>query len=81
MQKKVNLLNSSLQMMQPYLPKPEKVLRQLFRSTYMEVAGDFGLTVSVAKTKLTVSGREVTAEDKAPIAAGDEQVESVNEFS
>ena len=47
----------------------------------MEVASDFGLTASVAKTKLMVSGREVTAEDKAPFAAGDEQVESVNEFS
>ena len=28
-----------------------------------------------------VSGRKATAEDNAPIAAGDEQVESVNEFS
>ena len=48
---------------------------------YMEVASDFGLTVSVPKKKLLVSGREATAEDRAPIAAGDEQVESVNEFS
>ena len=54
----------------------------------MEVASDFGLTVSVPKTKLMVSGREATAKDKAPIAplhpthpTGDEQVESVNEFS
>ena len=44
---------------------------------YMEVASDFGLTVSVPKTKLMVSGREATAEDKAPITAGDEQVENV----
>ena len=43
----------------------------------MEVASDFGLTVSVPKTKLMVSGREATAEHKAPIT-GDEQVESVN---
>ena len=48
---------------------------------YMEVASDFGLTVSVPKTKVLVSGRKATAEDKAPIAAGDDQVESVNAFS
>ena len=48
---------------------------------YMEVASDFGLTVSVPKTKLLVSGREATAKDKAPIAAGDKQVKSVNELS
>ena len=48
---------------------------------YMEVASDFGLSVSVPKTKLMVSGREATAEDRAPIPTGDEQVESVTEFS
>ena len=48
---------------------------------YMEVASDFGLSISVPKTKLMVSGREATAEDRAPIPTGDEQVESVTEFS
>ena len=47
----------------------------------MEVASDFELMVSMPKTKLMVSGREATAEDKALIAPGDEQVESVNGFS
>ena len=33
------------------------------------------------KTKLMVSGRTSTAEDKAAITTGDEQVENVNVFS
>ena len=48
---------------------------------YMEVANDFGLTVSIPKTKLMVSGREARAVDNAPIQTGDEQVESVTEFT
>ena len=36
----------------------------------MEVASDFGLMVSVPKTKLMVSSRQATTEDKTPIAAG-----------
>ena len=48
---------------------------------YMEVANDFGLSVSIPKTKLMVSGREARAEDSAPIPTGDEQVESVTEFT
>ena len=54
----------------------EKALRQ-----YMKVAEDFGLTVSTSKTKLMVAGREVTADDKAPIQVRDGQIESVTEFS
>ena len=45
------------------MPKPGKVLKQLFRNTCMKVASDLRLSVSVPKTKLMVSGREATAED------------------
>ena len=48
---------------------------------YIEVAGDFGLTVSVPKTKLMVTGREATDTDRTPIPVGDEQIECVSEFS
>ena len=48
---------------------------------YMEVASDFGLAVSIPKTKLMASGREARAVDNAPIRTGDEQVESVTEFT
>ena len=47
---------------------------------YTKVANDFGLSVSIPKTKLMVSDREARAEDNAPIPTGDEQVESVTEF-
>ena len=39
--------------------------------TYIDVAADFGLTVSVPKTKLMVTGRRVTPEDRTPIPVGD----------
>ena len=48
---------------------------------YMEVASDFGLTVNIPKTKQIVSGREARAVDNAPIPTGDEQIESVTEFT
>ena len=48
---------------------------------YSEVAGFFGLTVSVPKTKLMVTVREATDTDRTPITVGDEQVECVSEFS
>ena len=54
--------------------------RRLFISTYIEVAADFGLTVSIPKTKLMVTGRKATAEDRASIPVGDYQIECVTEF-
>ena len=38
---------------------------------YMRVAGDFGLTVSIPKTKVMVTGREVTEADRAPLYIDD----------
>lgn len=46
---------------------------------YIDVAVDFGLLVSIPKTKLMASGREATADDRAPILVGDDQIESVTE--
>ncbi len=48
---------------------------------YIEVADEFGLTVSIRKTKLMVTGREATGEDRLPIPVGADQIESVTEFS
>ena len=48
---------------------------------YMQVAGDFGLTVSIPKTKVMVTGREVTEADRVPLYIDDtNMVESVCEF-
>ena len=49
----------------------------LSKSTYTEVAADFGLTVSIPKTKLIVTGRKPTAGDRA---VGNYQIECVTEF-
>ena len=47
----------------------------------MQVAGDFGLTVSTPKTKLMAVGREVTEADRAPLHLdGNNTIESVSEF-
>ena len=48
--------------------------------TYIDVAADFGLTVSVPKTKLMVTGRRAALEDRSPIPVGDCQIEVVDEF-
>ena len=47
---------------------------------YVDVARDFGMTVSVPKTKFTVVGCAVTEEEKAPIAADNDLIEWVSEF-
>ena len=47
----------------------EKALQE-----YNLVASKFGLTVSMPKTKLTVTGREATEVDMAPINLGAEEV-------
>ena len=48
---------------------------------YMQVAEDFGLTVSIPKTKIMAVGREVTEEDRTPLHLDDTNVvHSVSEF-
>ena len=47
---------------------------------YIDVAADFGLSVNVSKTKLMVTGRKATADDRALILVGDDRIESVIEF-
>ena len=47
---------------------------------YMQVAKDFGLTLSIAKTKTMAVGREVTPEDRVPLNICQETIETVNEF-
>ena len=48
--------------------------------TYIEVAKAFGLTVSLPKTKLMVTGFGIGGSDRAPIAVGDSEVECVEQF-
>ena len=48
---------------------------------YLQVAEDFGLTVSIPKTKIMAVGREVTEDDRAPLRLDDTSViEAVSEF-
>ena len=48
---------------------------------YMQVAEDFGLTVSIPKTKIMAVGREVTEDDRTPLRLDDTNViEAVSEF-
>ena len=47
---------------------------------YMHVAKNFGLTLSIVKTKVMAVGREVTSEDRTPMKLGEEEIQSVNEF-
>ena len=49
-------------------------------TTYMDVSDNFGLTVSILKTKLTVSGYGIE-EDKKPITIRDSEIEHVENFS
>ena len=49
--------------------------------TYVEVSRALGMTVSLPKTKLMVTGYGVTDEDRAPIAVGDGMVECVDQFA
>ena len=44
------------------------------------MAKDFGLTLSIPKTKVMAVGREVTTEDRMPLIVGGEEIESVTEF-
>ena len=53
---------------------------ELAATEYMRVAGDFGLSLSIPKTKVMAVGRLVTEEDKQPLAVGDAEIESVKVF-
>ena len=46
----------------------------------IEVAADFGVSVSISKTKLMVTGREAAADDRTPIHVADHLIESIAEF-
>ena len=48
---------------------------------YMDVAGAFGLRVSLVKTKLMVAGREVQEEERTPMRVGDGEIENVEKFT
>ena len=50
-------------------------------TSYIEVAAEFGLTVSLPKTKLLVAGHAVQEEDKAPIHLDHGSIDSVDEFT
>ena len=52
----------------------------LYMYMYIDVAADFGLWVNVSKTKLMVTGRKATADDRAPILVGNDRIASVTEF-
>ena len=48
---------------------------------YIEVVAEFGLTVSIPKTKLMVTGRQATADDRTPILVNGGTIENVPEFT
>ena len=49
---------------------------------YMQVAREFGLTVNLRKTKVMVTGKTATEEEKAPLnVEGNDTVEYVSEFT
>ena len=56
-------------------PGAEKTARE-----YQQASRDFGLTVSIPKTKHMVTGRLVEGEDLAPIALEGGEVEAVDDF-
>ena len=53
---------------------------EMATSEYMRVAKDFGLTLSIPKTKAMAVGREVTIEDRTPLSVGGKEIEAVTEF-
>ena len=46
----------------------------------MDVAQDFGLTVSLVKTKLMVAGFSIGDADKDPISVGESEIGCVDKF-
>ena len=55
---------------------PEQAIK-----SFIEVAGAFGLTVSLSKTKLMVAGHDVQEEEKTPIHLEDSEIEYVDSFT
>ena len=53
---------------------------ELVTTEFMLVSKDFGLTLSISKTKVMAVGREVMAGDRAPLNIGGEEIKAVNEF-
>ena len=47
---------------------------------YTIVANDFGLTLTIPKTKSTPVGKELTPEDKTPLSENGEEIEYVCKF-
>ena len=47
---------------------------------YLQVAKDFGLTVSIPKTKLMLTGREATVVDRTPLEVNGTEIECIAEF-
>ena len=47
---------------------------------YMLVGKDFGLTLSIPKTKVMAVEREVMTEGRTPLKVGGEEIEAVSEF-
>ena len=47
---------------------------------YQQTSSDFGLTVSIPKTKHMVSGRSVEESDREPIAIEGGMIDAVDEF-
>ena len=46
----------------------------------MSLAQDLGLSVSMSKTKMMVTGGEVTQEDTDPVCVGVDEIECVIQF-
>ena len=67
-------MNANLQMTLHFLPQldPEQ------RKQCHLVNGAFGLSVNIPKTKLMVTGREVTKEDKPHMTVNGSEIESVS---
>ena len=47
---------------------------------YIEVAAELGLTVSIPKTKLMVTGRQATADDRIPILLNGGTIKNIPDF-
>ena len=74
-----NSLSVSLLMMVLSLLELDQVQRELCRCT-RQPATDFGLTMSIPKTRHLVAGREAADSDATPIQVSGGEITSVNEF-
>ena len=53
---------------------------ELATTEYMVVGKDFGLSLSIPKTKVMAVGKKVMTEDRIPLKVGGEETEAVSEF-